>query len=275
MEVQCASKLSSVKGSEKAPTRSIMASPMRIDRQFCDSRQPSCSIGLINEAQGSCRLHYGKTTATSIIYGPSAPKYGRHEDSSSMSVEVIFSTSLGGGNGAGDAFVGAGQELKRVEREGSKFIRAGLLPAIDVSRCPRTLLVAKVIVDFDDGNALSVAFNACVMALLNAGVSMLYTPVAIGTAFLSPSSSTRTIFTQSEGEKNSNKEMKVLCVDPNKEEESLVVASFQLVMRGSADLAVALTRCKGTFSEDDLAEASALSAKSAAAIVDFMSQVDF
>ena len=89
--------------------------------------------------------------------------------------------------------------------------------------------MVKVIVDFDDGNALTVAFNACVMALLNAGVAMLYTPVAIGTAFLSPSTSAYNIFEQSEGRGNISNRLKVLCVDPNKEEESHVVSSFQLV----------------------------------------------
>ena len=98
---------------------------MRIDRQFSDIRQLSCSVGLINEAQGSCRLHCGKTTATSIIYGPSARKYSRHEDSSSMTVEVMFSSSLGGGGGAGDAIVGAGLELKRVEREDQRSSARG------------------------------------------------------------------------------------------------------------------------------------------------------
>ena len=192
-----------------------------------------------------------------------------------MSVEVTYSTSLGGGSGAGDALVGVGKELKRVEREGAKFIRAGLLPAIDVSRCPRTLLVVKVVVDFDDGNSLSVAFNACVMALLNAGVAILYTPVAIGTAFLSPSSSTNTIFTQSGSEENDNSDLKVLCVDPNMEEEGHVLASFQLVLRGNVDQGVVLARCKGTFTAAELAQATALSKSSTAAIMSFMRKVDF
>ena len=262
-----------------------MASPLRIDRQFFDQRRPKCATGLINEAQGSCRYHLGKSTATSVVYGPSAPKYSRHEDYAGMNLEVTYSTSLGGGSGAGDALVGAGQEMKRVEREGAKFIRAGLLPAIDISRCPRTLLVIKVIVDFDDGNSLCTAFNACVIALLNAGVSMLYTPVAVGTAYITPTNSTNTIFTSAltrdeDGDdindmKRQDKSLKVLCADPNKEEESHVLASFLLVLRGSADQQVVLSRCRGRFTEYEFEEAVALSDVCASALMSFIRTISF
>ena len=208
---------------------------MRLDRSLSESRQSSCSIGIIGEASGSGRYKLGRTVATSVIYGPSTPKYGRHEDYRSMNVEVVYSTSLGGGSGAGDAAVGAGNDLKRAEREGSRFIRAGLLGAIDITRCPRSLLLVKVAVDFDDGNSLCAAFNASVIALMNAGIRMNYVPVAVGVAHLLVESTNMaaTVFTaasksnqdnvveetQSASQGEVQGKMRMLCVDPEKEEE--------------------------------------------------------
>jgi ribonuclease PH len=234
-----------------------------------------------------------------------------------MNVEVVYSTSLGGGSGAGDAAVGAGNDLKRAEREGSRFIRAGLLGAIDITRCPRSLLLVKVAVDFDDGNSLCAAFNASVIALMNAGIRMNYVPVAVGVAHLLVESTNMaaTVFTaaskssqdnlveenQSTSQGEVQGKMRMLCVDPEKEEEDSVCATFQFVMRvpsapppqqqmevgdddgddddnsseGKKAAVVLHTRCKGSFTQTQLAQAGALAAKAAVDVMSFFKTVDF
>jgi ribonuclease PH len=280
---------------------------MRVDREITSLRALSIDIGLVNEASGSARFRMGRTVATSVVLGPSVPKYSRHEEYRSMTVEVVYNTSLGGGSGAGDSALGAGHELKRAEREGARFIRSGLLGAIDVTRCPRTLLVVKVTVDFDDGNAICTGFNAGVMALMNAGIRMNYIPLAVGVAYLRAENSlAATVFSSSVEASQSSKSsttiqktedgrVTLLCVDPIKDEEDQALSKFHFVLRVSpstigADSTgsssndnsnsqkrtlVVHTRCKGTFSDERLQEALKLAASSAVKISTFMKSVEF
>ena len=273
---------------------------MRIERTSSSSREQSLNVGLVSESSGSVRCHAGRTVATAVVLGPSVPKFSRHEDHRAMTVEVTYSTSLGGGSGAGDSAIGAGNELKRAERECARFIKSGILGAVDVTRSPRTLLVVKVTIDFDDGNALCTGFNACVMALLNAGVRMNYVPIAIGvacvevdrelatTVFVPPSSSSSSSDTM---ESTQSGNVKVICVDPVKDEEDSALSKFYFVLRippsphdigadatgaqsgldsTKSAAAVVHSRCKGTFSNENLEEATNLASTEATRMLAFI-----
>lgn len=278
---------------------------MRVERDIRSLREHTCQVGLVSEVAGSARFRMGRTVATSTCLGPSVPKFSRHEDFRCMNVEVVYSTSLGGGSGAGDSALGAGNELKRAERESARFIKSGLLGAIDVTRCPRTLLVVKVTIDFDDGNALCTGFNAGVMALMNAGIRMNYIPLAVEVAYLCVEDAlAATVFLPSQSS-NSIESIKstedghitYLCVDPIKEEEDQALSRFHFVLRVSPSTfstentagndpdkkkesnresaLVVHTRCKGTFSTDRLEEALNFAALSAVKISSFVKTVEF
>ena len=48
-------------------------------------------LGLITEACGSCKLNSGHSSAISRIYGPSQPRFGRHENIEKGTIEVEIS----------------------------------------------------------------------------------------------------------------------------------------------------------------------------------------
>ena len=179
-------------------------------------RTAAAQVGTIKEATGSARFESGQTIVLASVYGPSQPRYSRHEEYDRATLDVTFNlaampnvTNAGWGgleedgadDDSGDLGVGVGNaagivgsmvasttsaELVRREREGVRILTQALLPCIDVKACPRTLIVIKVCVLRNDGAAMSAAINACSLALLNAGIPLLYFPMALTYSVLDP-----------------------------------------------------------------------------------------
>lgn len=171
-------------------------------------RTVAAQVGSIREAAGSARWESGQTIVLASVYGPSQPRYSRHEEYDRATLDVTFNLAAmpnvsnagwgsleddGADDGGGVLGVGVGgagivgtmvasttsAELVRREREGVHILMQALLPCIDVKACPRTLIVINVCVLRNDGAAMSAAINACSLALLNAGIPLLYFPMAL------------------------------------------------------------------------------------------------
>lgn len=130
--------------------------------------------GVIAEAHGSARLQYGETMTLAAVYGPGQPRYSRHEEYNKASVEVNYNYAAPPSPSGSSS----GADTARIEREGARQIRQILQSCIDVKACPRMLIVVEVTVLRNNGAALATAVNACVLALLDSGIPMLYAPMA-------------------------------------------------------------------------------------------------
>jgi len=120
-------------------------------------RELCSELGLISEADGSCKFSTGRTVVQVSIYGPNQPKYSRHEEYDKLTVEIEFNDPTT--NKLPDASL-------------QKFIMTCLNKAICLSNFPRMVLLVKVYIIFNGGSLLSTVLHACNLALIDAGVPL-------------------------------------------------------------------------------------------------------
>lgn len=195
----------------------------RYDRSALAFRRMSCELGFIAEAEGSSRFALGETLVICAVYGPGQPKYFRHEDSEGLTIDVNYSTTLGsvtGATGTTDLSnllqaenIMPSTEQQRVERSGTRTVRAALLQAVDRRVLPRLLLSVRIMIIHDDGASLSAAIIAASLALINAGVPMLYVPVAATVAIVPQTPSNASV--------GVHEQVLDMYLDPNAEEEAV------------------------------------------------------
>ena len=132
-----------------------------------DMREMTAELGHAPEADGSVLFSLGKTCVAVSMHGPAQPKYSRLEkfDKCTLSVEYK-SVSITDSN-----------SRMQTEKNLERFVSSCLSQAIDLAKHPRMTLLLRITVLNDDGSLLSAVINACVLALLDAGISLLYTPV--------------------------------------------------------------------------------------------------
>ncbi|KAL0483057.1 exosome complex protein RRP46 [Acrasis kona] len=118
-------------------------------------RSIEAQLGLLNKADGSAKYKQGDSSVLAAVYGPSEvlPK---DEKGDRASVQVVFKRRDG--------------KPGRREKQNENIIRNALEPIIMTHLYPRTAIMIIVQVLVDDGSILSVALNACVLALMDAGV---------------------------------------------------------------------------------------------------------
>ena len=139
----------------------------------------SGEAGLIAEAQGSARFQYGETVAQAAVYGPSQPRYSRHEEFDRAVLEVNYSLATPPASSTEIGSNASSTELARIERDGARQIKQVLGSCVDLKSCPRMLILIDVSVLRSDGATLSTALNASVLALLDSGIPMLYVPMSL------------------------------------------------------------------------------------------------
>lgn len=238
-------------------------------------RLVSAQVGLIKEATGSARFESGQTIVLASVYGPSQPRYSRHEEYDRATLEVNYNlatlpnVSISGAGGDGEdggseaGVIGSmvslttSAELVRAEREGVRILKQSLLSCIDLKACPRTLIVINVCILRNDGATLSAAINACSLALLNAGLPLLFFPMALTYSVLDASDASAGV------------------IDPTAEQEAKAPSTFVCTVRhapspfpaapeGSADdgMSIILMHATGIFSNNhlELASSATLSA---------------
>mmetsp|Transcript_2537 Transcript_2537/g.2640 ORF Transcript_2537/g.2640 Transcript_2537/m.2640 type:complete len:240 (-) Transcript_2537:3-722(-) len=154
----------------------------RTDFRSCNQmRPPSCSLGEISEAGGSCHFSQGNTEAIASVYGPTEPKYNRHEKYDKATLEINF--SLSGSARTAAAASGGNVIVQRLEKFYAKHIKECLLDCINLDEYPRMIIYIKICILRDDGSMVSVALNAASLALIDSGISMSFIPTSVSIYF--------------------------------------------------------------------------------------------
>lgn len=181
----------------------------RIDFRNNNQIRPlSVELGIVSEADGSCRFSQGQTSVIVSIYGPSTPKYGRLEEFDKASLEVEYNIPCG------NSLSGP------METVAASFLKSSIQNCITLTEFPRQVIVVRVTVLRDDGSVLSTALNACSLALVDAGFPMRAIPTSI-TCVLSSMD-----YSPKEGDKAESKSALYVLLDPTQKEEHDSVAHF-------------------------------------------------
>lgn len=191
----------------------------RLDfRKNNEIRALTSEIGLINEADGSCRFCQGNTYVLTSVYGPQQPRYQKHELYNEATIEIEYSIQIESDISKRISSTNSSMSsLASIERECACFLKQTLIKSINLSSYPRMLILLKVYVQKDDGSMLSCALNSCVLALINAGIPMLYLPYSI--SIYSPNN---------DSNRSNNNSKNELILDPTsiEEENSLFRGTF-------------------------------------------------
>jgi ribonuclease PH len=149
------------------------------------------------------------------------------------------------------------QQKKKYER----FLKDSVESCIDVAQFPRMLLLFNVLVVCNDGALLSTAVNACVLAVLDAGLPMFFVPTAVSiSTFVS------------------NNESAVLVLDPTSSEEKESTANCIVVMRQPAPgeeesgVTFVASECTGMLSLDAYSDVNDLAAQTSVTLHSSMRQ---
>jgi exosome complex component RRP46 len=174
---------SSSSSSSSTLLRSTSSSKRRIDGRANGGtlRPLSCELSCLHRADGSALWRAGSSHVLGAVYGPVSPQIVNQETASRCVVSVVIKS---GGNSAGDAsstttnFNNNSTNLSSVEHEMSDTIAAVLTSAIVTTTFPRCVIEVVLHVIRGDGSLLACMIHASVAALLDAGVDLLYLPVA-------------------------------------------------------------------------------------------------
>jgi ribonuclease PH len=134
----------------------------RIDGRNAGTLRPlSCELSCLYRADGSALWKSGSTHVLAAVYGPIAPQNMTKEQEESI-VSVLIKSG----------------KTEQLTFEYKTFITNVLSSCIDTAKYPRTV-VEVVLQDIQsDGSLLSCLLHAAVAALIDAGVDLLYLPVA-------------------------------------------------------------------------------------------------
>lgn len=226
--------------------------PRKDLRKNQHTREISADLGVIGEADGSAHFYQGKTSVLASVIGPTQPKYSRHElfDKATVDIDVKLSAQNKENN-----------ETIVQERRYNKFLRSALENCLDLINFPRLLILFNVLIINDDGASLSTAFNACILAVLDAGIPMKYVPNAISVTLV----------------ENLSGSLEVQ-LDPTKAEEDTNTAAFTFIINPKTNVtnpsaAIISSECVGQFNTDDLELAVNCSVQTSHALFDTMKKI--
>ncbi len=146
-------------------------------RKFDELRPIEAEVGIIKRADGSARFKIGKTEALAAVYGPRelVPKFMQDPVKGVLRVHYNMMP-----------FSGAGNRVKpggnRRSKELSMVIRNALLPVINLSDFPNSVVDVYIEFPQTDAGTRCAAVTAAAMALADAGIIMsdLVNAVAVG-----------------------------------------------------------------------------------------------
>ena len=124
-------------------------------------RHLSCELSCLHRADGSALWKSGSTHVLAAVYGPIAPQNMTKEKE-----EGIVSVLIKSG------------KTEQVTLEYKKIITDLLSSCIDTSLYPRSVVEVVLQVIQLDGSLVSCLLHAAIAALIDAGVDLLYLPVA-------------------------------------------------------------------------------------------------
>jgi hypothetical protein len=113
------------------------------------------------------------------VYGPIAPQQIHREQAEGATVSVLIKSGKSVNNNSSAASGGGGVgALVSMEAEWVAWLTSILSAAIDTAQHPRTVIEIVLQIIQDDGSVLGSLLHAAVAALMDAGVELLYLPVA-------------------------------------------------------------------------------------------------
>ncbi|VEU42119.1 unnamed protein product [Pseudo-nitzschia multistriata] len=141
----------------------------RADGRGSDStlRPLACELSCLHRSDGSALWKAGSTHVLAAVYGPIAPQNMNNEGDVGKVSVVIKSGKADNGT---------------YENEMGKFLTETISSCVDVSRFPRCIIEVVLQIIQSDGSLLGCLLHGAVAALMDAGVDLLYLPVA--TTFL-------------------------------------------------------------------------------------------
>lgn len=147
-------------------------------RAIDELRNVSIKAGIINNADGSAMIEFGKNKIVAAVFGPKEvhPKHMMNMDKAVIKCRyhmMSFSTDTR-----------KRPNISRREIEISKVIREAVQPAIIMEDYPRTAIEIYIEILQSDGGSRCAAINAASIALADAGINMrdLITACAAGKA---------------------------------------------------------------------------------------------
>jgi len=126
-------------------------------------RPLSCEISCLHRPDGSALWKSGSTHVLAAVYGPIAPQNMNNEADVGVVSVVIKSGKA---------------ENSNYEIEMGGFITKILTSCIDVSIFPRCIIEVVLQIIQSDGSLLACLMHGAVAALMDAGIDLLYLPVA-------------------------------------------------------------------------------------------------
>lgn len=140
-------------------------------RSVDETRKIGIIFGGVLEADGAAKFSLGDTSVLATVSGPAQPRYSRHEDSEKGKIEVEVNMACESG-------------LNSSEQVIAEYIKKALCACVKLESFPRLLIAMKVLVVKNDGAVLSASVNACILALLDAGIPMNYFVTCVELAFV-------------------------------------------------------------------------------------------
>ena len=126
-------------------------------------RPLSCELSTLHNADGSALWKSGSTHVLAAIHGPLAPMNMSKEEQERAIVSVVIKS---------------GGRQDKTEYEWGEFLGNVLSSCIDREQYPRSVVEIVLQIIQADGSLLSCMLHAAVAALMDAGVELLYAPVA-------------------------------------------------------------------------------------------------
>ena len=126
-------------------------------------RPLSCELSTLHNADGSALWKSGSTHVLAAVHGPLAPLNMSKEDQERAIVSVVIKS---------------GGRQDKTEYEWGEFLRNVLAACIDREQYPRSVVEIVFQIIQADGSLLSCLLHAAVAALMDAGIDLLYAPVA-------------------------------------------------------------------------------------------------
>lgn len=133
-------------------------------------RPLSAELSPLHRADGSAKFSCGQTSVLAAVYGPAGGTRDLSSQNAQISVVVKQGTRGGSSNSIGLACCDA--------RELEHIIQRSISSCVLTSLYPRSIIEIVLQVLKEDGSVVSAAFNAAVIALMDANIGFLCVPIA-------------------------------------------------------------------------------------------------
>ncbi len=203
-------------------------------------RPLSCELSCLQRPDGSALWKAGSTHVLAAVYGPVAPMNPQLEESTATEAHVSVVVKSGTAN-----------DYEQTEL--SEFLTQTLAACIDVQQFPRCIIEVVLQIIQNDGSLPAGLLHAGVAALMDAGVDLLYLPVATtclvtssstlsntisgttSTTSTSTSTSTSILLDPTSAEEEQDRDSSVICLVNQEQEPDRILASHTMGSGTSLD----------------------------------------